>query len=137
MIDPDNVPPVADTEQLARYVTQSGQFRSSDLTVKQDLFIPHPRQALSVTRHLDATETEIWQVGIDVAGSMGRQLYGRTDILAGACAVDALKVLAKPLSNNPNHADIEGWPTAKPDQKIIALKLAAAASKLIPPPNSI
>jgi hypothetical protein len=137
MIDPDNVPPVAETEPLARYVTQRGQFRSSDHTVKQDLFIPHPRQALSVTRHLDATETEIWQVGIDVAGSMDRQLYGRTDILAGDCIVDTLKVLAKPLSNNPNHEDIEGWPLPKQDQKILALKLAAAASKLITPPQSI
>jgi hypothetical protein len=131
MIDPDQAPPVADAEWLARYVTQSGQFRTSDSTVKPDLFIPHPRPELSVTRHLEATESEIWQVGSDVSTAMGRSLYGRADIRARHCAIDALRVMAKPLPNNPNHADIEGWPTAKQDQKAIALKLAAA-SQFVP-----
>jgi hypothetical protein len=132
MLDAEQVPPVAETELLARYVTQSGQFRSSDQTVKPDLFMPHPYQELSVTRHLHATEEEIWAVGRDVAST--RRLYGRADIRANDCSIDSLKVLAKPLPNNPNHANIEGWPLHKPDQKAIALKLAASASKLILPP---
>jgi hypothetical protein len=134
MIDPEKVPPIADIELLARYVTQSGQFRSSDNTVKQDLFMPHPRQELSLTRHLDTTDTEIWEVGIDVATKMSRQLYGRADIKAIDCKIESLQLAEKPLPNNPNHADIEGWPSAKQDQKAIALKLAASASKLILPP---
>jgi hypothetical protein len=137
MIDPEKVPPIADTELLARYVTQSGQFRSSDNTVKQDLFMPHPYQELSLTRHIDVTDTEIWEVGIDVATKMGRKLYGRADIKAIDCKIDSLKVTEKPLPNNPNHADIEGWPSAKQDQKAIALKLAASASKLISPPTDL
>jgi hypothetical protein len=137
MIDPENVPPVTDAELLARYVTTSGQFRSSDNTVKQDLFMPHPYIELSVTRHLDATEPEIWEVGVDVAAQIDRKLYGRTDIQACYCNIDSLQVTAKPiLPKNPNHADIEGWPSAKQDQKVIALKLAASASKLILPPES-
>jgi hypothetical protein len=136
MIDPENVPPVTDAELLARYVTTSRHFRSSDNTVKQDLFMPHPYIELSVTRHLDATEPEIWEVGVDVAAQIDRKLYGRTDIQACDCNIDSLKVTAKPiLPKNPNHADIEGWPSAKQDQKVIALKLAASASKLIPPPQ--
>jgi hypothetical protein len=137
MIDPENVPPIEDTELLARYVTQSGQFRSSDNTVKQDLFMPHPRQELSLTRHQDATNAEIWEVGVDVATKIGRKLYGRSDIKASDCNIDSLQVIAKPLLNNPNHADIEGWPSAKQDQKAIAIKLAAVASKLIPPPTDL
>ena len=137
MMDPENVPPVTDAELLARYVTTSRHFRSSDNTVKQDLFMPHPYIELSVTRHLDATELEIWEVGIDVADQIGRTLYGRTDIQACECNIDSLQVAAKPiLPKNPNHADIEGWPSAKQDQKVIALKLAASASKLISPPKS-
>jgi hypothetical protein len=137
MIDPENVPPVTDAELLARYVTTSRHFRSSDNTVKQDLFMPHPYIELSVTRHLDATEPEIWEVGVDVAAQIDRKLYGRTDIQACYCNIDSLQVTAKPiLPKNPNHADIEGWPSAKPDQKVIALKLAASASKLILPPKS-
>jgi hypothetical protein len=134
VIAPNQVPPVADTESLARYVTQSGQFRAGDQTVKPDLFIPHPRQALSVTRHVDASEADIWDVGRDVPGGMGRKLYGRADIDAIQCNVDGIQVAAKPLLNNPNHADLEGWPIQKQDQKAIALKLAASASKLIPLP---
>ncbi len=121
MIDPENVPPIDNTERLARYVTQSGQFRRSDKTVKPDLFIPHPYQELSFTRHRDATEAEIWEVGMDVAKT--KTLYGRTDIQASNCKIDSLQVIAKPLCNNPNHADIEGWPSQKQDQKAIALKL--------------
>ncbi len=97
--------------------------------------MPHPYIELSVTRHLNATEAEIWEVGIDVAAQIERKLYGRADIQAGDCNIDSLQVTAKPiLPNNPNHADIEGWPSAKQDQKAIALKLAASASQLIPPP---
>lgn len=137
MIDPENVPPVTDAELLARYVTTSRHFRSSDNTVKQDLFMPHPYIELSVTRHLDATEPEIWEVGVDVAAQIDRKLYGRTDIQSCYCSIGSLQVTAKPiLPKNPNHADIEGWPPAKQDQKVIALKLAASASKLIPPPKS-
>jgi hypothetical protein len=135
MIDPEKVLPVADNEMLARYVTQSGQFRK-DQTVKQDLFMPHPYSELSVTRHLNASDNEIWAVGLDVSKSMGRQLYGRADILADKCRIDSLQVTEKPLVNNPNHADIEGWPSEKQNQKAIAIKLAASASHLIPPPST-
>jgi hypothetical protein len=141
MLDPKNIPPVEDDEFLARYVTQRGQFRPSDKQVKQSLFLPHPRQELSVTRHLEATEAEIWSAGNDVSRALARELYGRADIQAGACKLEMLRVVAKPILNNPkipdnpNHADIEGWPEAKADQKAIALKLAASATKLIPPPS--
>lgn len=142
MLDPNNIPPVKDDELLARYATQSGHFRSSDKQIKQSLFIPHPRQELSVTRHREATEDEIWAAGNDVSTALGRQLYGRTDIRAGDCMIEMLRVDASPIKNdskvsdNPNHADIAGWPTAKEDQKAIALKLVASASKLIPAPST-
>ncbi len=133
MLDPENIPPVEETELLARYVMQSSLFRS-DRTIKPNLFIPHPYQELSVTRHRGATEAEIWQAGFNVATQQQKTLYGRSDILTQDCLIDSLQVTAKPFPDNPNHADIEGWPTAKEDQKAIALKLAASATKLIPPP---
>ncbi len=139
MIDPANVPAVTPDELLSRFATQSGQFRKSNNTVKQELFLPHPRPECSVMRHRDATDEEIWQIGRDVAGSFAppRTLYGRAEITAAACTIDALRVVAKPiLPRNPNHADIEGWPESKEDKKALAQKLAAAASKLISPPSS-
>jgi len=129
MIDPENVIPVGDDECLARFVTHARQFRSSDSTVKQDAFIPHPHQELSVTRHLQAaTEEEIWAIGLDVAQGQGKNLYGRADLIARFCRSQSLRVDATPLNRNPNHADIAGWPNAKQDQKAIALKLAASAA---------
>jgi hypothetical protein len=136
MIDPNQVPPVEEAEMLARYVMQSGHFRQSDLTVKPNLFIPHPYQELSVTRHRDASETEIWAAGEDVATQQQKRLYGRADIQARSCIAESLRVTAKPFPNNPNHADIEGWPSQKQDQKAIALKLADAAGQLRLPPSA-
>ncbi|MGD1906845.1 MAG: hypothetical protein ACFB0C_12730 [Leptolyngbyaceae cyanobacterium] len=136
MIDPNNVPPIEEAEWLARYVMQSSHFRKSDFTVKSNLFIPHPYQELSVTRHRDATKGEIWAIGQDVASQQQRTLYGRADIRARDCAVDSLRVTAKPFPNNPNHADVEGWPSEKQAQKAIALELAALASPLKIPPVS-
>jgi hypothetical protein len=59
------------------------------------------------------------------------------DILTSDCLINSLQVIAQPLPGNPNHANIEGCPTAKEDQKAIALKLAASATKLIPPPSTL
>lgn len=126
MLDPDNIPAVEETELLARYVMQSSHFRG-DHSVKPNLFMPHPYQELSVTRHREATEAEIWQTGESVASQQQRPLYGRSDILTSNCLVNSLRVTAKPFPNNPNHADIEEWPADKQDQKVIALKLAASA----------
>lgn len=138
MIDPSDVPPVADNEILARFATHSNHFRSSDGTITQNLFIPNRNGELSVTRHRDATEEEIWSVAHTVVNMLGCALYGRADIRASDCNVHSLRVIKKPIfPHNPNHADVEGWPPQKEDRKLIASKLAAAASKLIsPPPRS-
>jgi hypothetical protein len=133
MIDPHNTPPVEDDERLARFVTHARQFRASDLTVKQDAFIPYPHLELSVTRHRDATEAEIWSAGLIVVQSQGKRLFGRADVFAGLCRSQKLVVNATPLDNNPNHTDIAGWPPAKQDQKAIALKLAASAQFVLSP----
>lgn len=138
MIDAANVPPVSSDELLSRFATQRGQFRA-DESVKQELFLPHPYMECSVMRHRDATDAEIWRIGRDVAASFpeSRTLYGRADITAAECTIDTLNVIAKPiLPHNPNHADIEGWPPSKADQKALAQKLAASASKLKRTPES-
>jgi hypothetical protein len=134
MIDSSNVPPVEDSEILSRYVLQSRHYRD-DHTPRPELFMPHPYQDLSVTRHRDATEDELWQVGRNVAQQIGKTLYGRFDIQAKDCQIESLKVEAKPVKDNPNHANITGWPSSKPEQKALALKIAASSSisKLIFP----
>lgn len=130
MISPANVPPVGAEELLARYVLQRSHIRTSDLTVKPDAFIPHPYRDLSVTRHRDATDGEIWNSGRIVATQTGKILHGRADVLAAVCNAQGLTVNAAPLPDNPNHADISSWPPDKAAQKMIALEIAASAKFL-------
>lgn len=124
MIDPANVPEVGPDEELARYILFSNHIRS-DRTLKPDAFIPHPHLKLSVTRHLQATEEELWEVGDDVAKARSRPLYGRGDIGVPVCRAQRLVVRAEPIADNPNHAHVSDWPADKPAQKAIAQEIAA------------
>lgn len=118
---------VADDECLARFILFSKWIRNSDQTVKPDAFIPYPYPNLSVTRHIDLTEEMLWKMGQDVAEARAAKLYGRADIYAAAIWKQQLKIKSVPVPNNPNHANIDGWPMDKSTQKIIALQLAADA----------
>jgi hypothetical protein len=114
MIEPLDVPAVAGDERLTRYILQHCHLRRSDRTIKPDAFIPHPRADLSVTRHLMATEAELWSIGEDVASARARTLYGRGDFSAAVCQTLRLRIAAAPLPENPNHANVTGWPAEKP-----------------------
>ena len=127
MIDANHVPDVSDDEILARYAMQSSHFRRSDQTAKPELFMPHPYQELSLTRYLDATIEEVLAVGEEIARKQNKTLYGRADIQSIKCKVISLQVVKDPTTENPNHANIQGFPLEKQEQKVIALELAAAA----------
>lgn len=126
MIDPENIPPVADNELLARYIVYSDEKRA-DGTVKHKLFLPYKLIELSVNRHREATSEETWQAGYDVAAERHRTLYGLANIRASNCRFDNLDVVSDPqLPKNPNHANITGYPAEKADQMAIAQMLAAS-----------
>jgi hypothetical protein len=127
MIDPNNVPEVAVEELLARFIYQSSHIRPSDRTVKPNAFLPPANLLCSVTRHLQATEDELWSVGKEGARTRNAVLYGRADLQSEDCTRQQLRVLKAPVHGNPNHANVTGWPDDKPAQKIIAQELAAAA----------
>lgn len=119
--------PIADDEQLARFVLYSGWIRHTDQTIKPDAFIPYPHPNLSVTLLGGLSAQQIWDVGQHVGVLRNLTLYGRADVQAAIVRKLSLVVEPKPLKGNPNHANILGWPTEKPAQKIIALQLAAAS----------
>jgi len=133
MLDPASIPEVAGDELLARFIYQSSHIRPSDQTVKPNAFLPPANLLCSVTRHLQATEDELWSVGQDGGQQRGATLYGRADLHADVCTTHGLPVLKAPIQGNPNHADITGWPADKPAQKIIAQELAAVAALVFPP----
>jgi hypothetical protein len=115
--------PVTDDEWLARYIVHKEHVRE-DKTVKPDVFIPYKWVELSVTRHLGLTESEIWEAGKLVARQLQKSLRGRSDIQAVDIVNVGLNVVPKPLIENPNHADVIGWPVDKPSQKELALRIA-------------
>jgi hypothetical protein len=129
------LPPVEANEWLARFILKQNHIRP-DQTVKQDAFIPHPHRELSVTRHLQLSETQLWGVGYNVAQQIGKILQGRADVQASVFQRQELQVVAAPLPENPNHANAVGWPAEKPTQKIIAQQIAAAAGKTIHAPRN-
>lgn len=133
MTDKTRPSPVADDEWLARFILFSKWVRANDQTVKPDAFIPHPHPDLSVTRHKNLTEQELWRIGQGIADGRPAKLYGRADIRTAEVRRQALEVQARPVCGNPNHANVTGWPAEKSAQKNIAQQLAAAAPYLRKP----
>lgn len=118
---------VAPGERLSRYILQSNHIRKSDNTVKQDAFIPHPYEDLSVTRHLDLDEKAIWSIGEEVARQSLKTLHGRADNQTVDYLSQNLKVVSDSIPGNANHANVNGWPSDKPLQKIVAMEIASKA----------
>lgn len=125
MIDPSHIPPIADEELLARFIVNGNEMRA-DGTVRPQLFLPYKRVTLSVNRLRDASPSETWTIGQQVAAERGKTLYGRVDLRAKYCRHPPLDVIPQPiLPHNPNHADIVGYPERKDEQLSLAVKLAA------------
>lgn len=118
---------VKDDEWLARFILFRKWIRSSDQTLRPDAFIPHPWPDLSVTRHLELSENEIWNIGQAIADQRGTKLLGRGDVQASVPRGQRLQIESAPIEGNLNHANITGWPADKPAQKMIAQEIAARA----------
>ena len=154
MLNPAAVPDVTDDERLARFVMVQGVIRA-DGTLRHNEFLPPLSGKLSVMRHLQASDDEIWAEGREVARLRAKGLFGRVDLGAGDCRSVGLRVIKSPLQadppsnpeprrrlSSPNHADLV-FPTAaaiprtplpKADQMAIAKALVANGFRVIPPP---
>jgi len=133
VLDPGAIPSVDPAEVLARYVLFSGHFRTSDNSVKPNAFIPHPYADLSLTRHVAATDAELWAEGQRIAVERTATLYGRADVPANAFTTQGLRTVPDPLPENPNHAVVNEWPKDKPAQKLMAIQIASKATYLSAP----
>ncbi|MCX6089951.1 MAG: hypothetical protein NTX88_06225 [Candidatus Atribacteria bacterium] len=125
---------IANNELLARYITSSRWFRKQDQTVKQDAFIPpEDPLELSVTRHVNLAENDIWSIGRGIARSISRTLHSRADVETGYVTAQSLSVVPQPVPDNPNHANIVGWPLEKDARKMCALEIARVARFVVNP----
>lgn len=136
MLDPSSVPDVDPNELLARFVFSRRHFSRDNDRVKAGAFLPAPNGELSVNRHREATQAEIWQVGNQIAQTRETTLYCRGDVLAATYASQRLGVEATPVEGNPNHANVVNWPMEdKAALKLIAEEIAVAA-KFVPLPEA-
>jgi hypothetical protein len=92
--------------------------------------MPHPYPDLSVTRHGQWSERQLWRIGKLVADSIPKQLYGRADVAAGVFCQQKLRVSPDPTEENPNHVNVDEWPADKSAQKIIAQEISAKVTEV-------
>lgn len=119
---------LSDDELVGRFVLFSKWVRSSDQSVRQDAFVPHPYDELSVTRHKNITAEKLWKHGKSVAKKTSKTLHGRADVRISDVRNQNIEAVPRPiLWKNWNHACLTGWPPDKPGQKTIAQQLAANA----------
>jgi hypothetical protein len=122
-----------DEEKLSRFVLKKEWIRQPTdsypfISIKHDAFFPPKDLQLSVSRHSGLSEDELNKIGLSVAQQTQKPLLGRGDIKAHTVSKLALKAVAAPLRDNPNHAHIIGWPIDKEARITLAQKIAAEAS---------
>ena len=124
---------VADEEDLARFLTQSGHYNA--LMAKPAAFLPSPNgRETSVSRHGSQPLESLWATGLEAAG--GRNLHGAAIFKARAVRSAQLEVV--PDEPPPRHAAIRGWPWIANDpelqkaaQKERAALIASAAALVL------
>lgn len=129
MLDPNDLPPIADDELLARAIVSSSWLHKADNSLKPSAFMPDPEwEPVSMSRHNSATEEELWKDCRFVATRRGKVLYGRADVLARIVREQDLDVIADPTPENPNHVVASGWPKDRSAQRLKAMEIANRAT---------
>ena len=96
--------------------------RKSDGTVRAEALIPSSHVELSVTRHRDLSNDDVWTLGEDVATKRLKPLIGRADFRSADARQQKLDV--KPDEPPRNHANVFGWPPEKAFQMALAQELS-------------
>jgi hypothetical protein len=129
--------PVEDDELVARFVLTRKHLPKSGGGVKAEALLPFSRVELSVTRHRNLSESELLEIGNEVAegrrqkGGRAFPLVGRVDFLALVPREQGLDVIpAEGFDLPKNHADVVGWPAEKSAQMSLAQEIAAKSALL-------
>jgi len=120
-------------EKLARFLFQRKWIRA-DKTVKPNAFIPKDLR-LSVTRHKNIGEDEIWKIGCGVGVKRDKAILGRADLIVLDVRNLSLNVESVVEDDNNNHAEIINWPENKNEIKMKALEIAVL-SKYVEVPQT-
>ena len=108
--------------------------------MKAEALLPFKWTELSVSRHRDLAESELWELGREVARKRSETerreipLVGRADFLARTARLQRLDVT--PDEPPRNHANVIGWPAEKSAQMSLAQEIAAQ-SAFFPHPTEL
>lgn len=121
--------PVDDSERLARFVLDKRWLPKGGEGVNARAVLAYKYVELSVSRHRDLAEGELWKLGEDVAKQRSEKevrkipLLGRADFFARTARQQNLDV--RPDEPPRNHANVIGWPAEKSAQMSRAQEIAA------------
>lgn len=121
---PSSVPPNSD---ISRFILQKSHFSKENGRVKYSAWLPNQNGETSVFITTGLEEDEIWIIGEShVAAPQGKTLYARGVTLSSVVTESGLSLNFD--NEPPRHANIEGWPAEKSEQKMLAIELAEASS---------
>lgn len=140
MTTPDHEPDgtLDRAEVVARAILSKRWFNQQTSALKPDAFEPPSDGNLSVTRHQQAGDRELWTRCRAVADMRNKSLHGRADLSAAAVSNsrDGMSVLAAPRGHDPGHAHIVGWPPERAICLSVQVALAASAQFVPVPPSA-
>jgi hypothetical protein len=117
---------VSADENITRFINQKAYFRSNG-TVRHNAFMPNRDGEVSVYRISEIDDSEVYAIGTKYFAEItGKPLMGRADIIVSEVFKHDLRI--QPHQDpHPRHASICGYPDEKPEQKLVAIELAAEA----------
>lgn len=114
-------------EKITRYLFSKKSFRE-DNSLRPNEFMPPKNFRLSVYRTSSLVETEIWRIGKEVVSPKRElPLIGRGDLSAEKILALSLSI-SPATAPHPLHANVEGWKADTVKDRLLALKLSAAAT---------
>lgn len=120
-------------EQLSRYLLERSKFAGSTGRVKHPAFMPPTNKRLSVYCTTGLPEPEIWQIGQQhVEVPIGKPVLARADLNSLEVYNNGLTVELDRVPH-PRHANVVGWDGIGTEVRLIAMKLADAATLVLAP----
>jgi len=120
--------PVLPTEDLTRYLFDSGKFAATKGRVKPGVFVPAKNGTTSVFRTSGLSDLQNWETGNSVANELQRTLLARAEVKA-SCVPEPLRI--DPSEPPPRHANIVNWPESRDEQLMLAQQIAAEAQLVV------
>jgi hypothetical protein len=117
---------IEDSEKLSRFILFSRWYRKESKNVNPEAFMPYKLE-LSVTRTKDLSDHGLMEIEKIIAKNRSATLYGNAIIKAVEVSTINLDAIPAPVEENPNHANVIGWPNEKSSQKMLAIEFASKA----------